>query len=58
VDFKNLNTEQETLLNRILETGRYLRFATRNKVAPAVVVSQAEQLGIFVDDLDRPPKPK
>jgi hypothetical protein len=53
-----LNTEQETLLNRILETGRYLRFATRNKVAPAVVVSQAEQLGIFVDDLDRPPKPK
>jgi hypothetical protein len=56
MDFKNLSTEQETLLNKILETGRYLRFAITNKVESDVIVSQAGLLGCYVEDLEKPPK--
>jgi hypothetical protein len=57
IDFKNLSEPQEQLLQRILEIGEYLRFATRNQVTSDVIVSQAGLLGMFVDDLKQPPKP-
>jgi hypothetical protein len=58
IDFKNLSEPQEVVLQKILEVGRYLRFATRNRVTSDVIVSQAELLGCYVEDLEKPPKTK